>query len=409
MSIVFFLLYLQLNVWWLALRLCLLSFAMSQQLRSSSRDNSPVPWRARGSSGLAAIVAGLPGGRASIGSAPPPLSDLRISSVGSANTSTAPISSRSAGLSVTGGALVRREQALFHLAEADVGKLCCGLIQSSSGANTCVCIEDSISCNVLAHKKSVRLIGDAYYARSRNSSVVIWPFVLEAHLTGSSDPLDTGLVSAERSTLNHLEAFHAFYDRHSDHLRQVLALPRVKSIIGFPSSDLHRDTPAEDPDARSVLSSRSVAPLDSDSVVASVSGSHQGLLANPHSPGMIEIDSISISSVGSWEKLEAHFNEFESSIQAAIADISTHAEDLSMENVLASVTALGSTMDDFQLIAIEAIRAEKRDLDRLRQSVARIKKVLTIITDEVNGCCLPADTYQVYGSVWEAIFSSLKI
>ena len=175
MSIVFFLLYLQLNVWWLALRLCLLSFAMSQQLRSSSRDNSPVPWRARGSSGLAAIVAGLPGGRASIGSAPPPLSDLRISSVGSANTSTAPISSRSAGLSVTGGALVRREQALFHLAEADVGKLCCGLIQSSSGANTCVCIEDSIGCNVSAHKKAVRLIGDAYYACSWNSSVVIAP------------------------------------------------------------------------------------------------------------------------------------------------------------------------------------------------------------------------------------------
>ena len=111
--------------------------------------------------------------------------------------------------------MVRREQALFHLAEAeaDAGKLCCGLIQSSSGANTCVCIEDSISCNVLAHKKSVRLIGDAYYARSRNSSVVIWPFVLEAHLTGSSDPLDTGLVSAERSTLDHVEAFHAFYDR----------------------------------------------------------------------------------------------------------------------------------------------------------------------------------------------------
>ena len=141
------------------------------------------------------------------------LSDLRISSVSSANTSTALISSRSAGLSVTEGALVRREQPLFHLAEADVGKLCCGLIQSSSGANTCVCIEDSISCNVLAHKKSVRLIGDAYYARSRNSSVVIWPFVLEAHLTGSSDPLDTGLVSAERSTLDHVEAFHAFYDR----------------------------------------------------------------------------------------------------------------------------------------------------------------------------------------------------
>eukprot|EP00956_Cyclotella_meneghiniana_P036029 scaffold120450_cov40-Cyclotella_meneghiniana.AAC.1 len=80
-----------------------------------------------------------------------------------------------------------------------------------------------------------------------------------------------------------------------------------------------------------------------------------------------------------------------------------------MENVLASVTALGSTMDDLQLIAIEAIRAEKRDLDRLRQSVARIKKVLTIITDEVNGCCLPSDTYQVYGSVWEAIFSSQDI
>ena len=239
--------------------------------------------------------------------------------------------------------------------------------------------------------------------------MVIWPFVLEDYLTGSSDPLDTGLVSAEMSTLDHVEAFHAFYNMHSDHLMQVLALPRVKSIIGFPGSDLRRDTPAEDPDAWSVLSSRSVAPLDSDSVVASVSGSHQGLLANPHSPGMVEIDSISISSVGSWEKLEAHFNESGSSIQAAIADISTHAEDLSMENVLASVTALGSTMDDFQLIAIEAISAEKRDLDRLRQSVARIKKVLTIITDEVNGCCLPADTYQVYGSVWEAIFSSLKI
>eukprot|EP00956_Cyclotella_meneghiniana_P017895 scaffold29464_cov65-Cyclotella_meneghiniana.AAC.2 len=84
---------------------------------------------------------------------------------------------------------------------------------SSSGANTCVCIEDSIGCNVSAHKKAVRLIGDAYYACSWNSSVVIWPFVLEDYLTGSSDPLDTGLVSAERSTLDHVEAFHAFYDR----------------------------------------------------------------------------------------------------------------------------------------------------------------------------------------------------
>lgn len=382
----------------------------------SSRGTSPVPPRRGRSSGLAAIVASLPSGGASTGSAPPP-SNLRGSSAGITSTPAAAISSRSAGLSVTGGALVSMEQTLFHLPEADVsGKYCCGLIQSSSGPKTCVCIKPLGACKVLAHKNSVTLMGGAYYARSRNSSVVIWPFVLHSHLGASADHRDAGIISTERSTADHLEAFHAFYDRHSNHLQEVLDLPRVKSLIGY-SSRTRRvsaeglTTIASVPvaDSRSVLSSSSIAaPLDSDSVIASVSGSRQGLpdsVERMYSPG-IDLDSISVGTVESWDKLEAHFNEFGNSIQGAIANVPSPDEDNSIENVLAFVTALGSKLDDFQLVAIEAIRAEKRDLDRLRQSVASIKKFLTMFTDEVNGNCSTSETYEMYGSVWDAIFSS---
>ena len=68
----------------------------------SSRGTSPVPPRRGRSSGLAAIVASLPSGGASTGSAPPP-PNLRGSSAGITSTPAAAISSRSAGLSVTGG------------------------------------------------------------------------------------------------------------------------------------------------------------------------------------------------------------------------------------------------------------------------------------------------------------------
>ena len=60
------------------------------------------------------------------------------------------------------------------------------------------------------------------------------PFMLDSHLGASADHWGAGIISRDRSTGDHLEAFHAFYDRHLEHLQEVLDLPRVKSLIGYP-------------------------------------------------------------------------------------------------------------------------------------------------------------------------------
>ncbi|KAL3805125.1 hypothetical protein HJC23_003353 [Cyclotella cryptica] len=70
---------------------------------------------------------------------------------------------------------------------------------------------------------------EAFYIRSRGSSVLLWPFVFDADLAAAGE--DDFLTSL--STSEHVECMHKFYESNKLILKKVLTNPRVASMVGL--------------------------------------------------------------------------------------------------------------------------------------------------------------------------------
>ena len=119
-------------------------------------------------------------------------------------------------------------QSLFHLRSGAVGEYCFGLIGKGLSRNK-VCCKKRSACDVKGHlSPKIALMEEAFYIKSRGSSVLLWPFVFDADLATAGE--DDFLTS--RSTSEHVECMHRFYESNTSILKNVLTNPRVASMVG---------------------------------------------------------------------------------------------------------------------------------------------------------------------------------
>jgi len=136
------------------------------------------------SASLSAAVAAI---RRTPASGPPPallVATNRLSP--SSSRRPPPLSSRSAVISGGSTGFLQTSQRLVHLAPADTGKYCFGLVGSATGPKNRICTAlksfGGTTCGVASHSKKGFVAEDAYYIPVKGKAVLIWPFVLRKHV-----------------------------------------------------------------------------------------------------------------------------------------------------------------------------------------------------------------------------------
>jgi hypothetical protein len=249
--------------------------------------------------------------------------------------------------------------------------------------------------------------------------VVIWPFVLRKHL---KDTKNEQLAISVASTEAHVTALHTFYDAHPELLQEVLDMPRVRQLIGYPI-----DPPPQVKSSLSVGSGdRSVLSRGSTGLIAKVSAIKldedlKGELTPSDDDSSVGSQMSPPSAQGSshgasWLMMDlAGFHsvcqELPSVPPSTIEFIESmeepEAKSIALE-CLDIFKTVATRLDDLALLTQDALKSFKNASQDTRGALSRLKTLVVELSSAIEGDCAIDETYRLHGSVWNAILQLME-
>jgi hypothetical protein len=407
---------------------------------SSTTGSSPS---AKPSAVLAAASAAIARRATSVRRSPAPtlsLAPLSLAAAPSSDAAAPPLSSRSADSSggVTGYA--KGKHALYFLRERTRNTVCLGRVKDASGRTYRAC--NDTACNILGHMDSASKfegLGDAYYAPAKKNSFVMWPFVLLEDLKRTEE---MGLVTPMRSTAEHVEEIHRFYDRHPDVFRELMARPDMAALAFVPTVssvpiEARRRGFDEFNSGASVTSAPArTSPVrqlanqdfqDNDSVEirsatrgvkSSGSVKVEGTISPLLTPRPLtndddrsSSDSSSINSrISSWSEIDQHMAPFREllPIKSSFApdpSLSTSDEPWAVAHaqISSAVVNLSDKVDALARLTTEAVEEDRLSGARSSKMIRKLKTAHLALTRDIMGTLNRAETIDDCGPLWEYV------
>lgn len=282
-------------------------------------------------------------------------------------------------------------------------------------------------------------LGDAYYAPAKKNSFVMWPFVLLEDLKRTEE---MGLVTPMRSTAEHVEEIHRFYDRHPDVFRELMARPDMAALAFVPTVssvpiEARRRGFDEFNSGASVTSAPArTSPVrqlnnqdfqDNDSVEirsatrgvkSSGSVKVEGTISPLLTPRPLtndddrsSSDSSSINSrISSWSEIDQHMAPFREllPIKSSFApdpSLSTSDEPWAVAHaqISSAVVNLSDKVDALARLTTEAVEEDRLSGARSSKMIRKLKTAHLALTRDIMGTLNRAETIDDCGPLWEYV------